>query len=331
VRGGFDDVIGSTGHDRLDGGPGDHDIASFVTTTAPLAIDLGADTVRGGERERLPGLEDALGSSGHDTLIGGPAPNRLDGGPGGDLLQASGPADHAFGGPGGDDCLGGFAALNSCGAEPGGAVVVELVRSIDSSASLVITGTGGSDSVALRKSQGRFLVNVGGAPVVPGSAEACAFAGSRLISCPGRAARAQISLGPGDDSLAMHGMPRGVDATLDGGAGVDRLIAGRGADTLYAGDDQAPDTLAGAAGDDQLFGVNTDHPRRDSGRARKFGGPGDDLLVGGQPCDGDRFVGGSGRNDSASFARVRNAGVSVRAMIGGRVADPARAAARAAG
>lgn len=51
------------------------------------------------------------------------------------------------------------------------------------------------------------------------------------------------------------------------------------------------------------------------------GGPGDDLLVGGQPCDGDLFDGGPGENDSASFARVRNNGTFVGATIGGPVID----------
>ena len=53
-----------------------------------------------------------------------------------------------------------------------------------------------------------------------------------------------------------------------------------------------------------------------------FGGPGDDLLIGGQPCDGDLFDGGPGNNDSASFARVRNSGIFVEATIGGPVLDP---------
>ncbi len=53
-----------------------------------------------------------------------------------------------------------------------------------------------------------------------------------------------------------------------------------------------------------------------------LGGGGDDLLIGGQPCDGDLFVGGPGANDSASFARVRNDGIHVDAKIGGAVSDP---------
>ena len=186
--GSFDNVIGGTGNDRIDGGPGDHDIASFVTTTAALQIDLGRGVARGGEHERLRRFEDALGGSGNDALLGSAAPNRLDGGSGVDRLQAVGPGDAAFGGPGSDACVG-FATENSCGHAPSGAVVVELVRSIDSSASLVISGTGASDRVALRRFRGRYLTGVGGAPVVPGTPHACFFAGKPAdrLSRPGRA------------------------------------------------------------------------------------------------------------------------------------------------
>jgi Ca2+-binding RTX toxin-like protein len=52
------------------------------------------------------------------------------------------------------------------------------------------------------------------------------------------------------------------------------------------------------------------------------GGPGSDLMIGGQPSDGDTFNGGVGANDSASFARVHNSGVAVEATIGGAVTDP---------
>jgi Ca2+-binding RTX toxin-like protein len=71
-----------------------------------------------------------------------------------------------------------------------------------------------------------------------------------------------------------------------------------------------------------LFGINILHPRKGSGGATLLGGAGSDLLVGGQPCDGDRFRGGGGANDSASFARVRNEGIVVEAATGGAVRDP---------
>jgi len=321
--GSYDNVLGGTGRDRVDGGPGRHDVASYVTTTGSLRLDLSAGVTSGAENERLRRFEDALGGSGDDALVGGGDSNRLDGGPGNDWLQAVGAADAAFGGPGSDACVGGFGAENSCGSAPGGggAVVVELVKSIDASASLMIGGTGGSDQVTLWRSRGAYLVAVGGAPVVPG-ASACGYVNPQAIACYGRAARVQAALGFGNDALSVRGIPRGVDATVDGGPGSDRLTGGPGEDTLYAGDDRVGDRLVGRAGDDQIFGVNTAHPRKDSGAAKMVGGRGDDLLVGGQPCGGDRFVGGPGRNDSASFARIRNGGVDVKAKIGGTVSDP---------
>lgn len=292
--GSFDVVVGGTGGDRIDGGPGKHDVASYATTTAPLQLELASGTARGAEHERLRGFEDALGGSGADTLVGDSAANRLDGGPGDDRLQASGPGDAAFGGAGGDACEGGFQSESSCGPAPGGgnAVAIELVRSIDSSASLVVTGTPGPDHVALRRSDWRGIGAV------------------------------QAAMGAGDDVLSLHGVPHRVGATLDGGPGSDSIGGGAGEDTLYAGDDSVPDRLDGGPGDDQIFGVNTSHPRKSSGAARMIGGPGNDLMVGGQPCDGDVFLGGPGPNDSASFARVRNGGTSVRARIGGAVSDP---------
>jgi len=62
------------------------------------------------------------------------------------------------------------------------------------------------------------------------------------------------------------------------------------------------------AGDDRLQrAANRRHqgPRRDRRRGA-----------------GDLFDGGAGENDSASFARIRNSGVNVKATIGGAVVDP---------
>jgi Ca2+-binding RTX toxin-like protein len=122
--------------------------------------------------------------------------------------------------------------------------------------------------------------------------------------------------------VVSRSLRQGVAVTIEGGAGSDWLRGGRGRDTIYAGDDDVPDRLEGGGGDDALFGVNIFHPRRSSGAASMFGGGGNDLLIGGQPCGGDLFAGGPGENDSASFARVRNAGVFVVARIGGAVTDP---------
>jgi Ca2+-binding RTX toxin-like protein len=324
-RGGFDTVFGGIGNDRIDGGRGAHDIASYRTAGGPIEADLGSGTVVGAEDERLIGIEDLLGGSGEDTLAGAAGTaNRLDGGPGDDRLLGAMRRDQAFGGPGSDDCLGPFAVEDSCSVTGGDGTRVELYESIAGSSNLTIAGNDQVDDITIRWDGRGYVVRRGaGNPVLlgaPRSGGCGSVAGG--ASCSGEVRSILVALAGGNDSLAIKSsVPAEVSVTVNGGPGSDRLRAGRGADTLYAGDDGEPDTLAGGDGDDALFGVNILHPRRSSGAATLVGGAGDDLLIGGQPCD-DLFHGGRGDNDSASFARVRNAGIVVKAAIAGRVFDP---------
>jgi Ca2+-binding RTX toxin-like protein len=328
-EGDFDVLTGGPGNDSIDGGPGAHDIASYAGTGGAVTINLEAGTVSGAESEQLTGIEDAIGGSGNDTLIGSTAsPNRLDGGPGNDHLIAAGSADEAFGGPGSDICTG-FSAETSCGPMAGGSgTAVELYKSIDESTSLIATGNAGVGNATVSFAGGTYTVQ--GAPGAnqillgdPSSGGCSRDPGSSSVSCQGSISSIQASLGAGNDTFAVDpSVPASVSSTIDGGSGSDTLQGGEGDDTLYAGDDHVPDTLEGGGGDDVLYGINILHPRRDSGAATMRGGSGDDLLVGGQPCDGDLFDGGADDNDSASFARVRNGGVFVKAMIGGAVFDP---------
>lgn len=325
--GDYDVVVGNTGIDNIDGGPGEHDVASYATSTAPLTVNLGAGEMIGEVHEHLSGIEDALGGNGNDSLIGDPAANRLDGGPGDDTLHAVGGGDAAYGGPGSDSCLDGFASENSCGSVLGGgnAVAVELIESIDNVASFVITGTAGSDAVSVRQAGNSFVAEgIAGTRVLPGSSDAtnCSPSPPAGVACTGQAGRVAASMGTGNDMLSLAGISAGVEATVDGGTGADDLTGGPGGDAIYAGEDSDPDRLAGGGGSDRLFGVNTAHPRKPSGAATMLGGGGDDLMIGGQPCEGDVFEGGPGSNDSASFARIRNSGIYVRAEIGGSVTDP---------
>ena len=328
--GDFDILNGGPGNDRIDGGPGAHDIASYAGTGGAVTIDLQTQTVSGAEGEHLHGIEDAIGGSGADTLIGDPGTdNRLDGGPGADRLLAAGPGDEAFGGPGSDECNGGFAAQTSCGPSQGaGGTAVELYESIDGATSLIVTGSEGTDNATVSFGEGTYTVSggPGGAEVLLGDPTSAACSRNELansVSCRGQISSILASLGGGDDTFAVAGsVPSSVSSIVDGGKGDDDLRGGKGDDVIYAGDDHDPDTIEGGGGDDVLYGVNIFHPRKDSGAATMDGGPGNDLLIGGQPCDGDRFDGGPGSNDSASFARVHNSGVFVKARIGGAVTDP---------
>lgn len=327
-RGDFDTVAGGIGRDRIEGGPGEHDVASYRSAGGPISVDLLRGRVSGAEQERIIGIEDVVGGSGDDLLAGSrTTPNRLDGGPGDDRLLGSLRRDQAFGGPGSDECFGSFTVVDSCGSTAGaGGTRVERYESLTGSSSITIAGNEGVDDLTVSFRHRRFVVSGGsGNPVLLGDpryAGGCGFRGA-TVSCAGAVGAILVSLGPGADRLTIdRSVPAAVSVTLDGGAGADRLRGGSGGDTLYAGDDADPDLLQGGGGDDALFGVNVLHPQHPSGAATMLGGPGNDLMIGGQPCDGDFFHGGSGDTDSASFARVRNTGISVEATIGGRVLDP---------
>ncbi|HZO05011.1 MAG TPA: hypothetical protein VFB52_01365, partial [Solirubrobacterales bacterium] len=282
------------------------------------------------ERERLTEIEDVLGGSANDTLLGASVtPNRLDGGPGNDRIVGVGPGDHAFGGPGSDDCRGQLTEQVSCG--PSGSrrhTAVDVYRSIGNTTSLVISGSRRANHVVVNRNDAGYVVasHTPGVGVRLGDrhSDSCRRAErQQTILCTGTVTSILASLGPGPDTLEIAPeVPASVSAVIDGGGGADNLRGGGGNDVIYAGDDRAADTLAGAGGDDVLFGVNIFHPRLSSGAAQMIGGPGNDLMVGGQPCEGDFFHGGPGDRDSASFARVRNDGIAVVAAIGGAVTDP---------
>ncbi|MGH2939618.1 MAG: calcium-binding protein [Solirubrobacterales bacterium] len=321
---GNEDVIfGGTGNDHIDGGPGEHDIADYQGVGGGVNVDLASGNVGGAENEHLTGIEDAIGGSGNDTIIGSSEPNRMDGGPGNDHLEAAGSGDAAFGGPGGDQCTGGFAEETSCGPAGGSnGLAVEIYESIDGSSTLILTGTSGPDQGVVNYSGGTYTIS--GFDITNGDPTNPDCNGNGTITCSGPVDAIEANLLGGNDELTIgQGVPSSVPSTLEGGTGSDELVGGPANDVLYAGEDHDPDTLEGGGGNDVLYGVNIFHPKKDSGAATMNGGPGSDLMIGGQPCDGDTFNGGPGENDSASFARVHNSGsVAVEATIGGAVTTP---------
>jgi Ca2+-binding RTX toxin-like protein len=291
-----DRVFGDSGNDTVRGGPGSHD---FVDG------GLGDDDIHGGR-----------GS--FDVLIGGVGRDRVDGGPGArdvaSYMSAGGPVavDLETGTVSGaeqEHLVRVEDVLAAPATDPSGlGVQVRLGRGAPGS-SLAITGGEGADAAAIGFRHSRYLVSTG--------------SGSSVGIEGGRVSSIGVSLGAGNDEVSFsRSLPPGVSVVVDGGPGSDWLRGGPGNDTLYAGDDGEPDVLAGGGGNDALFGVDVLHPQHPSGPALMVGGGGNDLMVGGQPCDGDFFDGGTGGNDSASFARVRNEGTVVAATIGGPVLDP---------
>jgi Ca2+-binding RTX toxin-like protein len=319
---GKDTIDGKAGADLVEGGRGSDDLRGGAGRDR-VRGESGNDTVRGGAGARDDvdggmGDDTATGGSGNfDAIAGGIGRDRIDGGPGAhdtaSYRSAGGPVEvelgrgrvrgaederlkgieNVLGGPGNERCFGLSLAVRWCG-----------------STGIAISGSAGDDSLAIGLKDQQLVLSAESSP-------------SLQIGSDRRLGSLLVSLGDGNDRIVVEpSVPPEVQVTIEGGSGSDWLRGGQAADTIYAGDDEVPDRLEGGAGGDALFGVNIFHPRHESGAATLIGGGGDDLLVGGQPCGGDLFVGGPGANDSVSFARVRNAGVFVAAQIGGAVTDP---------
>jgi Ca2+-binding RTX toxin-like protein len=94
--GGGDLVEGDAGLDELDGGAGVDYTSSYGSPHA-VTIDLGAGTLFGPDPEKdsdtLLNIEDAVGSTFDDTIVGDAGPNVLRGDPGGDSISGGGGDD----------------------------------------------------------------------------------------------------------------------------------------------------------------------------------------------------------------------------------------------
>jgi Ca2+-binding RTX toxin-like protein len=141
-------------------------------------------------------------------------------------------------------------------------------------------------------------------------------AGGRIVADAGSGNDVvELAAGADDDGVAI---PFTVGATVDGGAGDDKLTTGDGNDTVTGGADA--DKIGSGAGDDTVSGGG--------GTDNLDGGLGDDVLNGGAGDDrvngnaGADWVGGDGDNDTlnggpglnaaqAATARSRNAALTV--------------------
>jgi Ca2+-binding RTX toxin-like protein len=296
---GTDTLDGGPGDDRLNGGPpaavqdGDTligaegtDTADYSERTAPLSIsldDVADDDGEAGEGDNVrSSVENVVGGSESDALIGSAAPNVLNGEDGDDRLVGLGGDDVLDGGtntPGSDtldggdgaDCLFGRAGDDRLIGGPGPDCLF---------------GAGGSDA----------LEGDGGDDTLAGGAGPDAVEGDE-----------------GDDSLdGSEPNLVGADGpdTLDGGPGTDSLSGAEGDDRLDGG--TGPDGIRGGPGRDTVTYedrtrdvIVTLNGRPDDGEAGEgdnvaadveavIGGTLDDTLTGDR--DANALTGGSGQD-----------------------------------
>jgi len=215
----FDDTLifdGSTA--AFDGGAG-IDLVDGSLTTTGVVIDL--DTLDGapvgGVGAPPDSLENALGGSGNDALVGNDLNNNLSSGDGDDVLTGAGGNDFLQGGNGNDTYSGGLGADTVSFQASAAGVDVDL--------SLGFATGEGSDAL---------LLDV---EIVKGSAHDDNITGGELGF--GGSINFRFIGAAGDDVITGSTS----NDTLKGGAGDDVERAGEG-----------DDTLAGAGGDDLLVG-----------------------------------------------------------------------------
>ncbi len=153
---------------------------------------------------------------------------------------------------------------------------------------LRITGTTLSDQITVRQSKG--LISVAGQTIHTS-------AGNFKSIPAGQVRRIQILGLDGNDSITIAGTVT-APASLDGGAGNDKVSGGAGNDSITGGDGN--DKLSGGTGNDSIWGG--------AGYDRLDGGVGDDFLYGGGGIDS--LTGGAGNNtlEGDLADRVLNAG-----------------------
>ncbi|WP_423603326.1 hypothetical protein [Sphingomonas sp. MS122] len=323
---GFDNVlIGGAGADQLTGGAG-IDTADYSASGAAVNVVLGG-TGSGGDAQgdMLAGIENLVGGSFGDVLIGDVAANRLSGGGGNDRLVGKGGADRLDGGTGIDiaDFSTGASAVTAdlaVGTASGGVSLVAIEglvgsafddtlsgdagdnRLVGGRGADLINGRDGLDSADYSGSAAAVQVDLALA-VQAGTGEA---AGDRLVSIEaligsafddalaGIGAAEVLYGGAGADRLEG----RGGDDRLQGGAGADMLIGGGGVDTVdYSANAVAVsiDLQTGASSGGEAEGDRFDGIEHFIGTGFAdtiIGDGGDQILVGGGA--GDRLDGAGG-------------------------------------
>jgi Ca2+-binding RTX toxin-like protein len=232
---GVDVLDGGAGDDQLNGGPdrspqeGDSlrggsgtDTADYSQRAASLAIALDGvpNDGQAGEGDNVAAdVENVIGGSGRDTLIGSGAANVLDGRDADDTLLGGSADDRLEGGAGNDTLMG----------EDGGDIL-----------------TSGDGDDALGGGNGNDVLSSGG-----GSDALTGDDGNDMLA--GGAGSDRLDGGPGDDRL------NGAEVGLVGGDGDDRLNGGGGADVLLGGPGNdrldgglGPDGISGEEGTDTL-------------------------------------------------------------------------------
>ena len=289
IRGGEgnDVITAGDGADDIDGGNG-IDTLIYAATNANIAVDLGANTIGGGDAEgdTIANIESFTAGGGNDHITGSDAANVLIGNggndtisglAGNDIVSGGGGADHLDGGDDIDtldyrgnagDLVLNLATSRASGGDATGDTIANFENAFGGAGGDQLTGTDGAN--VLRGYDGDDIIEGGaGADILDGGE------GSDTLSYRSSAAGVSIHLAQRTAS--------GGDAEGDVIKGF-RNVIGSGADDILVGNSSANrligrngnDIIRGGGGDDFIFGGN--------GADKLNGGSGIDTLS----CEGTR-------------------------------------------
>uniref|UniRef100_UPI0021CF896C beta strand repeat-containing protein n=1 Tax=Kordiimonas aestuarii TaxID=1005925 RepID=UPI0021CF896C len=320
---GDDTLAGGAGADTMDGGAG-RDMLDYTGASSAVMADLWRGRGRGGDADgdRFSDVEDVMGTSHNDTLIGGAGENRLFGGDGHDLFGGSADADLMNGGSGQDrvDYGASSAAVNvnldsesGSGGDADGDVIVRIEEAAGSAFADTLTGSagrnklfgaGGDDLLSGLDGNDVLMGDAGDDTLIGGAGRDVLIggAGVDLVSYATSSAAVTVNLatGHGAGGDAARDMYDGIEHVIGSSAGdtltgdtADNLLeAGAGADLVAGG--LGADTMDGGNGRDMLdYTASNTGVMVDLGRGLGRRGH----------ADGDRFtnfeeVAGSSHNDT---------------------------------
>ena len=277
-------------------------------------------------------IENAVGGSGNDTLIGNAVANRLNGGAGTDIASyrdaSAGVQASLLTGRGTVGDARGDIFSNIEGLE--GTKFNDVLAGDNSANTLIggagadtLIGNGGFDTVSYRTAASAITVSLSTGAGTQGDANGDRLSGIEAVegsafddTIYGSNNADTVFGGAGNDKLYLNGGDDTVfggagddiiythagDDYLDGGIGNDQLYGGAGSDQLYGGD--GDDILDGVFDDDVLFGgLGNDTLQGGAGNDILYGGAGNNTLTGGAGADLFRFTNLGTRDKITDFTR----------------------------
>ncbi|HEX5593714.1 MAG TPA: calcium-binding protein [Solirubrobacterales bacterium] len=254
-------------------------------------------------------FEVVVGTAFSDYLIGTTAPQAIYGGGGADVLLGEGGGDTLVGGGDGDSVdAGGIDTRETSEVSVG----LMTPSGATGYAQLYLVGSDGNDSVTASYGPGSVSFHLAAGTFDSESAEGCSVTATDATCSFGEPLDSILLAGMGgDDTIGAAGFPAIVSVVAIGGEGGDSIGGGEESeDILVDGPGGGGDVLGALGRDDALT--------HNGGADELLGGDGNDLFLSSSICDGERIVGGSGRDNSSWAQSDEGAGANLATGAAGR-------------